>query len=85
MSVSAAERHRSGVPVLEHYLETGFNFRMTDVQAAIGLVQLGRLPAMVARRRQLAHDTPRLWRISRAWSPPQIRLMAPATSSPIGC
>ena len=54
MSVSAAERHRSGVPVLEHYLETGFNFRLTDVQAAIGLVQLGRLPAMVARRRQLA-------------------------------
>ena len=54
MSVSAAERHRSGVQVLEHYLETGFNFRMTDVQAAIGLVQLGRLPAMVARRRQLA-------------------------------
>jgi dTDP-4-amino-4,6-dideoxygalactose transaminase len=54
MSVSAAERHRSGVPVLEQYLETGFNFRMTDVQAAIGLVQLGRLPAMVARRRQLA-------------------------------
>ena len=52
MSVSAAERHQSGVPVLERYLETGFNFRMTDVQAAIGLVQLGRLPAMVARRRQ---------------------------------
>jgi perosamine synthetase len=54
MSVSAAERHRSGVPVVEQYFETGFNFRMTDVQAAIGLVQLGRLPAMVARRRQLA-------------------------------
>ena len=54
MSVSAAERHRSGAPVLEHYLETGFNFRMTDVQAAIGLVQLGRLPAMVERRRLLA-------------------------------
>jgi dTDP-4-amino-4,6-dideoxygalactose transaminase len=54
MSVSAAERHRSGVPVLERYLETGFNFRMTDVQAAIGLVQLGRLPAMVVRRRELA-------------------------------
>jgi dTDP-4-amino-4,6-dideoxygalactose transaminase len=54
MSVSAAERHRIGEPVQEHYLETGFNFRMTDVQAAIGLVQLGRLSAMVARRRQLA-------------------------------
>ncbi len=55
MSVSAAERHLSGVAVLERYLETGFNFRLTDVQAAIGLVQLGRLPAMVARRRELAH------------------------------
>jgi perosamine synthetase len=54
MSVSAADRHRSGAPVLEHYVETGFNFRMTDVQAAIGLVQLRRLPAMVDRRRQLA-------------------------------
>jgi dTDP-4-amino-4,6-dideoxygalactose transaminase len=54
MSVSAADRHRSGATVIEEYLETGFNFRMTDVQAAIGLVQLGRLPEMVARRRELA-------------------------------
>jgi dTDP-4-amino-4,6-dideoxygalactose transaminase len=59
MSVSAAERHASRQPVLESYLETGFNYRMTDVQAAIGLVQLGKLDAMVARRRELAdryHD-----------------------------
>jgi perosamine synthetase len=35
-------------------LETGFNYRMTDVQAAIGLVQLGRLDAIVAQRRELA-------------------------------
>jgi perosamine synthetase len=38
----------------EQYLEPGFNFRMTDVQAAIGRVQLTRLDAMVARRRELA-------------------------------
>ncbi|RXM13662.1 DegT/DnrJ/EryC1/StrS aminotransferase family protein, partial [Citrobacter sp. AAK_AS5] len=60
MSVSAAERHSSGgAPVLEQYLEVGFNFRMTDIQAAVGLVQLGRLPEVVARRRELAdryHD-----------------------------
>ncbi|WP_261992010.1 aminotransferase class I/II-fold pyridoxal phosphate-dependent enzyme [Streptomyces sp. MS191] len=54
MNVSAAERHASGKPVLESYLETGFNYRMTDIQAAVGLVQLGRLDAMVARRRALA-------------------------------
>ena len=54
MDVSAADRHASTGPVFEHYLETGFNYRMTDVQAAIGLVQLGRLEAMVRRRRELA-------------------------------
>ncbi len=54
MSMSAAERHNASSVVLEQYLETGFNYRMTDVQAAIGLVQLGRLDAIVQRRRQLA-------------------------------
>jgi perosamine synthetase len=54
MDVSAAERHASAGPVLESYLETGFNYRMTDIQAAVGLVQLGRLDAIVVRRRELA-------------------------------
>ena len=53
MSVSAAERHRSGTAVIEQYLETGFNYRMTDIQAAVGLVQLAKLDQIVARRRQL--------------------------------
>lgn len=54
MSVSAAARHLSRQPVIESYLEVGFNYRMTDVQAAVGLVQLGKLDAMVQRRRELA-------------------------------
>ena len=54
MDISAADRHRSRQPVIEHYTEVGFNFRMTDIQAAIGLVQLRKLPQMVARRRVLA-------------------------------
>ncbi|MGY1831490.1 DegT/DnrJ/EryC1/StrS family aminotransferase [Geodermatophilus sp. SYSU D01180] len=54
MSVSAADRHATGRVAPEQYLEPGFNFRMTDVQAAIGQVQLTRLDAMVARRRELA-------------------------------
>ncbi|RKF24414.1 DegT/DnrJ/EryC1/StrS family aminotransferase [Micromonospora globbae] len=54
MNVSAADRHRSAQPVLESYLETAFNYRMTDIQAAVGLVQLGRLTDLVAQRRALA-------------------------------
>ncbi|GAB2504582.1 DegT/DnrJ/EryC1/StrS family aminotransferase [Promicromonospora xylanilytica] len=54
MSVSAADRHAALVSPPEEYGEVGFNFRMTDLQAAVGLVQLGRLPEIVARRRQLA-------------------------------
>ncbi len=34
--------------------EIGFNYRMTDIQAALGRVQLSRLPAMIARRREQA-------------------------------
>jgi dTDP-4-amino-4,6-dideoxygalactose transaminase len=54
MSVSAADRHQSRQPVIESYLEVGFNYRMTDIQAAVGLVQLGKLEEMVRRRRDLA-------------------------------
>ncbi|PRY40728.1 DegT/DnrJ/EryC1/StrS family aminotransferase [Umezawaea tangerina] len=54
MSVSAADRHSGGAAVVEEYLETAFNYRLTDIQAAVGLVQLGRLDGIVARRRELA-------------------------------
>jgi dTDP-4-amino-4,6-dideoxygalactose transaminase len=54
MNVGADERHASQQPVIEQYLETGFNYRMTDVQAAIGLVQLGKLGRLIERRRAQA-------------------------------
>ena len=54
MSVSAADRHASVISPPEEYTEVGFNFRMTDLQAAVGIVQLGRLPEVVDRRRALA-------------------------------
>jgi perosamine synthetase len=37
--------------IFEDYLEVGFNYRMTDVQAAVARRQLQRLPELVARRR----------------------------------
>jgi perosamine synthetase len=54
MNVSAAQRHASQQPVIESYLEVGYNYRMTDMQAAVGLVQLGKLNQMITRRRALA-------------------------------
>jgi dTDP-4-amino-4,6-dideoxygalactose transaminase len=54
-TASAATRHGAGKVVIEEYGEVGFNYRMTDLQAAVGLVQLGRLGAVIARRRALAN------------------------------
>lgn len=54
MDLSATQRHASVLAPQESYGEIGYNFRMTDMQAAVGLVQLGKLNQMVARRRELA-------------------------------
>ncbi|GIT79642.1 aminotransferase DegT [Leifsonia sp. LS1] len=54
MSISAADRQASLLAPAEQYTEVGYNFRMTDLQAAIGIVQLAKLPAIVERRRELA-------------------------------
>jgi perosamine synthetase len=54
MTVSDLARHSSSKVVIEHYDEIGYNYRMTDLQAAIGLVQLQRLDQMLSRRRGLA-------------------------------
>jgi len=54
MSVSAKDRAASVLAPPEQYLEVGYNYRMTDMQAAVGIVQLGRLAEIVARRREIA-------------------------------
>jgi perosamine synthetase len=53
MSVSDLARHGSNKVVSETYDEVGYNYRMTDMQAALGMVQLRRLDGMLAKRRQL--------------------------------
>jgi len=54
MSMSDLDRHHSEDVIFEHYEITGFNYRMTDIQAAIGNSQLGRLETLIAERRGLA-------------------------------
>ena len=54
MSVDSSARHKAGKVNFESYMNIGFNYRMTDIQAAIGREQLKRLPEIVTRRRELA-------------------------------
>ena len=54
MSLSDVARHNAKKIACETYDEVGFNFRMTDMQAAIGVTQLDRLAGFLEQRRQLA-------------------------------
>ena len=54
MSVSDLDRHSSDRVIMEEYPELGFNYRMTDIQASIGLVQLRRLDELLRLRRTRA-------------------------------
>ncbi len=54
MSMSDVARHSAARVGFESYDEVGYNYRMTDLQAAVGLVQLRRLGGFLARRRVLA-------------------------------
>jgi dTDP-4-amino-4,6-dideoxygalactose transaminase len=54
MSVPDTVRHAAKSVVFEEYPLVGFNYRMTDIQAAVGRVQLRRLPECLVRRRALA-------------------------------
>lgn len=54
MSVPDLVRHNASTVVFEEYPIVGYNYRMTDIQAAVGRVQLRRLPDLLARRIELA-------------------------------
>ena len=56
MSVPDTVRHGAKSVVFESYEKLGHNYRMTDIQAAVGREQLKRLPAIIARRRELAQN-----------------------------
>jgi dTDP-4-amino-4,6-dideoxygalactose transaminase len=54
MDQSALARHAARDVVIEHYPERGWNARMTDLQAAVGLRQLEVLDTVLAERQRLA-------------------------------
>jgi dTDP-4-amino-4,6-dideoxygalactose transaminase len=54
MDVSDLARHGAKDVVIESYPERGWNHRMTDMQAALGLCQLEALDEILAERKRLA-------------------------------
>ena len=54
MSVPDTVRHNAQNVIFEEYVTTAFNYRMTDIQAAIGIEQLKKLPDFLNDRRQVA-------------------------------
>ena len=53
-SSSDLERHKAKGALVQQYFENGYNYRMTDIQAAMGLVQFRKIGVMLAQRRQQA-------------------------------
>ena len=61
MDISDLDRHRSDKVVIESYPELGFNYRLSDIQAAVGVEQMRRLPDILRHRRALAGSTTKPW------------------------
>jgi len=53
-SVSEHNRHQKAGYVLPEYDELGFNYRMTDIQAAMGIAQMEKLDWIIEERRKRA-------------------------------
>jgi perosamine synthetase len=54
MNVSDAARHNAGKVIIEEYPILGYNYRLTDLQAAVGIGQMARLDSLVRARVELA-------------------------------
>ena len=94
MDLSDLARHNAKEVLVERYPERGFNYRMTDMQGALGLRQLAALEEILERRAMLAERYQRAFAAhasleifkdpayaSRTWQSYAVRVRA---SSPIG-
>jgi len=54
MSVSDIERHMANSVIIETYPELGYNYRMTDMQAAMGIGQMKKLSFLLDARKRMA-------------------------------
>ena len=55
MSLSDLARHQAQSVVIEEYHDVGYNYRLSDLHAAVGIEQMKRLDFMLAQRKRVAH------------------------------
>lgn len=70
MSVPDTLRHNARQVIFETYPIMGYNYRLTDIQAAIGRVQLKRLPEIISRRRCIAKRYSQLLQVNNQLQSP---------------
>ncbi len=56
MSVNDRVRHSSSKIIFEDHVEVGYNYRLTDIQAAVGIQQLAKLDWIIGERRKIAEQ-----------------------------
>lgn len=56
MSITDFERQNLSPTVFESYPEIGYNFRLTDLQAALGLAQLKSMDYILQKRKKIAEN-----------------------------
>jgi len=56
MSISDRVRHGSDKVMFEDHVEIGYNYRLTDIQASVGIKQLEKLDFVMAERRKIAEQ-----------------------------
>jgi perosamine synthetase len=54
MSINDRVRHESKEVIFEEHIELGYNYRLTDIQAAVGIKQLEKLDWIINERRKIA-------------------------------
>jgi perosamine synthetase len=66
--------HTSGIqnPWYYEMVELGFNYRITDIQASLGLSQLKKLPKFISRREKLARNYDKLFEKLELIKPAQV-------------
>lgn len=97
MTVSDVDRHGSQSVLIETYDTTAYNYRMTDIQASIGIIQLNKLPEIIKKRRDIEYFYRKYlssieWirlpvqdeRYNPNWQSYPIRILAEAPVSAIG-
>jgi dTDP-4-amino-4,6-dideoxygalactose transaminase len=72
MNVSDAARHGARNVIIEEYPVVGYNYRLTDLQAAVGIEQMKRIDYLVSRRVELAMRYNRLLSEYRSLLPPYV-------------